>query len=179
MNLLISVVGLLLTLFGLLLIAPQVNKHQIRPYSTAAWILRGGALLLMITLFLLDKDDLVIQVSRILGVTLITASIIMVNHEWIQAGDLKHSHYEFKPSANMLFFFISSLLSNVVVLIGLAIGAPWINIVIFPFLGWMLVFSLRLILSKEREQAGFRISTSLSAHVFLCGILLILLGTWL
>ena len=120
MNLLVLLLGLVLTLGGLLLVGAQVNKHQIKPNSSAAWIWRGGVLLLFITACLLEKDSQINQVIRILGAMQIAASLIIVNHEWVQSGDLHLGSYQFKPTLDMLIFFFSALLGNIGLLIGLA-----------------------------------------------------------
>jgi hypothetical protein len=179
MNILILTVGLVLTLSGLLFIAPQVNKHQIRPYSTAAWILRGGVVIIVLVMVfsLPERNPVVIQIGQIVGVTLTGASIIMVSHEWTQAGDLKHSDYQFKPSPDMLFFLISALLTNIILLIGLVQQVSWINVIVPLFSIWMFIFGIRLTFSKERERAGFNIHSSLSAQIFFSGMTLLILGT--
>ena len=120
MNLLVLLLGLVLTLGGLLLVGAQVNKHQIKPNSSAAWIWRGGVLLLFITACLLEKDSQINQVIRILGAMQIAASLIIVNHEWVQSGDLHLGSYQFKPTLDMLIFFFSAFLGNIGLLIGLA-----------------------------------------------------------
>lgn len=179
MPIILSMLGLLLTLVGLLLIGPQVHKHQIRVYSPASWILRGGALLLMVALFLPETDQPVIQVGRIAGVTLMTASLIIVNHEWTQAGDRRQDGYQFKPTVDMLFFFVTALLANIALLIGLAQEAAWADTLVLPLLIWMVLFGIRLARSEERLAAGFQIGVSLSAQIFYGGVLLLVFGTWL
>lgn len=168
---LISIVWMIV---GLLLIGPQVNKHQIRPYSIPTWILRSGVLLLLISVIGLQSDATVIQLAQILAVMLIASSIIIVNHELVQAGDLKHDNFEYHPTVDMLILIVGSLLSSVILLIGVVIGATWATPVSFVVIILVFLAGIRLALSAESQRAGFQAIQSLSAQILMMGTILLL-----
>ena len=125
---------------------------------------------------ILSKQPPVIQVARLMGAAIVAASIIMINHEWVQAGHESDPHYQFHPTRDMLAFFVVSLFSVALLMFGIAQNAQWTLIVTPLVVGWLVIFEIRLVVAEERRRAHFDLLRSLSFQVFCLGILLTLLG---
>ncbi len=81
-------VGALLSLLGLVLIAPQVRVHQIKVDSPGSWLFRVGMLLLVLALIAARGSDLPRQfalVGQLLGLTGVLGGVITLGHEYRQA----------------------------------------------------------------------------------------------
>ena len=82
--------GALLTLGGLLLIAPQVRVHQIEAYSRGSWLFRAGMALSALGLLVLrltsGSDDLR-RVGLVIGVAGVMGGLITWGHEYHQAKE--------------------------------------------------------------------------------------------
>jgi hypothetical protein len=169
-------IGVCVLLVGLMFVGWQVNKHRIDPASGGAWLVRFAALLIVLGLLTSHTDALVRQLGRLLGAMLVGVSVIMVNHEWVQAGTTALAEYHFKPTADMLILFFAALLAPVVVLIGAAAGATWVNFGAVALLIVLIGFWARLIVSAERRRAHFAIGRSLTLQVFACGAIVLLLA---
>ena len=169
-------IGLILTFVGILLIGAQVNKHQIRPGSAAAWVFRVGALAVLIGAAL-AAEPTVIQVSRLIGAAIMATSVIMLNHEWVQAGHIHDPAYRFKPTPDMLGFFFVSLLSAVILIVSLAQNTSWATFFSGLVVVVLLVFGVRMYRSNARAEAHFKLARSLTLQVCGLGMALTVLGT--
>lgn len=86
LGLLFILSGGMLALAGLLMIAPQVRRHEIQVYSWRSWLFRAGMLLTLIGMGLLwgDYPELA-TVGLLIGITGVLGGLITWNHERAQA----------------------------------------------------------------------------------------------
>jgi hypothetical protein len=178
---LILLVGIPILLIGLVGMGPQVNVHQIRPWSAAAWIFRIGAALMIVgLLFSLSSelDRALVMVSLIIGTACVISCAVIVHHEWVQAGHVGQPDFKFQFSPGLVVLWLGTMLVGVVLIIGLAAG--WTN----STLQWLLVIemSIGLVLlagiqaSAERRRANFALSDSFSLQAYVFGVVIMVPG---
>ena len=100
--------GAILSIIGLLLIAPQVKVHRIEVYSPGSWFYRSGTGLLIIGILALIIDEgmgELAQTGLLMGVTGLSNAVLVGHHEKIQALDNGAEIWDWKKSlmAHMLF----------------------------------------------------------------------------
>jgi hypothetical protein len=176
MALLINVAGILIMLVGLVWVGTQVNVHRIKPMSAAAWVWRAGTLLIAIGLLLGLTDPVVVQVSRLIGAMLISASIIVIGHEWSQAGEVRETGYHFQPTRVMLGLFMACLMAALLVMLGVGIRAGWAGWASLALFALMIIFWWQVAISPERAEVGFEVWRSLSLQMSFAGVLLLVIG---
>lgn len=89
MTLILIVLGALLSLAGLVAIAPQVQVHRIDARSKAAWLFRGGAGLLILGQLVGLASSLepsLVTVSLIMGGAILFGGLAVGSHERQQAS---------------------------------------------------------------------------------------------
>jgi hypothetical protein len=174
-------VGILVTLIGLVGMGPQVNVHRIRPWSVAAWVFRVGGLLMIIGLLLSLTSGLereLIRVSLILGTACVIACAVIVHHEWVQAGEQAQSDFRLQHSPLLIALWLGSMALGAVVIIGLATN------MMIPTLNWLILFELLISFgllagiqsSSERQRANFILIQSFSLQAYIVGVIVIVLG---
>ena len=177
----ILLLGIPITLIGLVGMGPQVNVHQIRPWSAAAWIFRvGGALMIIGLLLSLSSglDRALVVVSLIMGTACVVSSAVIVHHEWIQAGHAGQPDFKLQFSPLSLVLWIGTMVLGAAVIGGLAT-----NLVV-PTLQWLLIFEMvigfaslmNIQFSAERRRANFSLSASFSLQAYIIGLLVMVLG---
>ena len=83
-------IGTLLLILGLVLLAPQVKVHEIEKYSRASWLIRTGAIMAIIGLFvnlISASNDALHDIGIVTGVCGMMSGIITWGHERKQALD--------------------------------------------------------------------------------------------
>ncbi len=178
---LILLIGIPILLIGLVGMGPQVNVHQIRPWSTAAWVFRvGGALMIISLLLSLSSglDRALVTVSLIMGTACVTSYAVIIHHEWVQAGHAGQPDFQLHFSPVLLVLWLGTMLMGVVLIIGLAAG--WMNstlqwlIVIDMFIGFLLLVGIQE--SVERRRANFILNYSFSLQAYVLGVVIMALG---
>lgn len=89
LSLLVVVLGTVLSLFGLVAVAPQVKARRIDGASMAAWLFRSGALVLLAgeaVAFAARPDPIVYKVMLIAGGAILFVGLTMLPREWQQPG---------------------------------------------------------------------------------------------
>ena len=107
MAIIFVIVGTVITLAGLVAIAPQVRVHEIAVKSKAAWIFRAGAALLVTgQLWALTAaiDPAVKTTALIMGGAILFAALTIISHERQQAG------YNFRQSLSLQVFSAGALI---------------------------------------------------------------------
>jgi hypothetical protein len=173
-------VGVLLMLIGLAAIGGQVNKHRIRPASRAAWVFRIGALLVALGLLTDSSDDVLAMLAQLMGVLLVGAAVVTLNHEWVQQAEANlGAPYRFQPTPDMLLLFFATLLNVFVAIIGLSQQAEWASSAELMLVGLTGLLAWRVYTTPERLRVGFDLLHSLTIQMAACGLALLLLGSWL
>jgi len=88
-SLIVVTLGTLLSLAGLIAVAPQVKTHHIDGSSLAAWLFRSGILVLLAgeaVAIVARPDPLVLKVMLIAGAAILFVGLTMLPHEWQQPG---------------------------------------------------------------------------------------------
>jgi hypothetical protein len=176
MALLINTAGILIMLIGLVWVGTQVNVHRIRPMSAAGWVWRAGTALIAVGLILGLADPVVVQVSRLIGAMLAAASIIVVGHEWSQAGEANDKEYHLHPTRLMLGLMAGSLLVSLLVMLGAGIGASWTLWATLALFALLLIFWWQVVISPGRAEVGFDAWRSISLQMSIAGVLLLVIG---
>ena len=107
------IIGVILTLTGLLMIAPQVRIHQIEVYSRAAWIFRSGTLfttLGLLVLLLSDGHREIGQIGFVVGISALMGGIITWNHEYAQARDAGKLPWNWKASLTLQMVIFGAMM---------------------------------------------------------------------
>jgi|GEM_PF-3401301 len=87
--LLLILLGVLLSLAGLVAVGPQVQVHQIAVNSKAAWLFKIGAVVLILgELFglITSLEPTLVTVSLLMGGAILFASLAIGSHERQQEG---------------------------------------------------------------------------------------------
>jgi hypothetical protein len=174
-------IGIPITLLGLVGMGPQVNVHRIQPWSFAAWVFRLGGLL-MITGLLLNLfsglDRALVMVSLIIGTACVVACAVIVHHEWVQAGDANQPDFHLHFSPVLMVLWLGTILGGAVLIVGLA--ASWITMT----LQWLIIIEmsmpfallLGIQISTERRRANFALTQSFSLQAYIFGVIMMVLG---
>lgn len=108
MALLISLIaigiGSLLTLLGLLLIAPEVRVHQIQVYSRGSGLFRAGMLLVILGIgagLAANMPEAFAQVGQLMGVAGLMGGLITAGHEWKQAHEQGQPRWDWLRSLTL------------------------------------------------------------------------------
>lgn len=99
--LLLTILGVLLSLAGLVAVGPQVRVHQIAVNSKAAWLFKiGSAVLILGELFgvATSLDPTLVTVSLLMGGAILFASLAIGSHERQQ------DNFDFKASFSLQVF---------------------------------------------------------------------------
>ncbi|MBA3869316.1 MAG: hypothetical protein H0X30_09185 [Anaerolineae bacterium] len=177
----ILLLGIPITLIGLVGMGPQVNVHQIRPWSAAAWIFRlGGALMIIGLLLSLSSglDRALVVVSLIMGTACVVSCSVIVHHEWVQAGHVGQPDFKLYFSPVLMVLWLGTMALGAVVIAGLATNMT------VPTLYWLMVFEMIIPLallvgiqiSAERRRANFHLGQSFSLQAYILGLLVMVLG---
>ncbi len=178
---LILLVGIPITLIGLVGMGPQVNVHRIRPWSVAAWVFRvGGALMVIGLLMSLSSglDRALVIVSLIIGTACMISSSVIVHHEWIQAGHAGQPDYHLHFAPISLMLWLGTMVLGAVVIMGLASN------MVVPTLNWLMIFEMligvaklfSIQISSERRRANFILTQSFSLQAYILGVIVMVLG---
>ena len=180
-SLIALLLGILMTLIGLVGMGPQVNVHRIRPWSAAAWVFRiGGAFIIAGLLLSLSRglDRALVTVSLILGTACVVSCAVIVHHEWVQAGHVGQPDFHLNFSPLLMVLWIGTMLMGAVLIIGLAAG--WMS----GTLQWLLVIEMSIPfallvgieISTERQRANFSLMQSFSLQSYIIGVIVMVLG---
>jgi len=174
-------VGIPVTLIGLVGMGPQVNVHRIRPWSVAAWVFRIGSVMMIIGLLLglaagLERE--LIRVSLILGTAFVISCAVVVHHEWVQAGDQAQADFRLQHTPFLIVSWLGSIALGAVVIIGLATN------LMTPTLSWLMLFEMLIAFgllagiqgSTERQRANFNLMQSFSLQAYIVGVIVTVLG---
>lgn len=102
--------GSLLTLLGLVFIAPEVRVHQIKVYSRGSWLFRAGMLLVALGVGLGGGvPQEFAQVGQLMGVAGIMGGIITAGHEWKQAHEHGLPHWDWLRSLTLQMIVLGVL----------------------------------------------------------------------
>lgn len=181
LSILILLLGIPVTLFGLVGMGPQVNIHRIRPWSIAAWVFRLGGTLMIVGLLLnlstgLDRTFTI--VSLIMGSACVVSCAVIIHHEWVQAGHVGQPEFKLHLSPLLIVLWLGSMLCGAVLIVGLT--ANWITMT----LQWLIVaqmslpfaFLLGIQISPERRRANFLVTQSFSLQAYIIGVIVMVLG---
>ncbi len=178
---LILLIGIPILLIGLVGMGPQVNVHQIRPWSAAAWVFRiGGALMIIGLLLSLSGglDRALVTVSLILGTACLISCSVIVHHEWVQAGHHDQPDFRLQHSPLLIVLWLGTMLLGAAVIVGLATN------MLVPTLNWLMAFEmiiafallLGIQISAERRRANFQLTQSFSLQAYVLGLIIMVLG---
>ena len=178
---LILLIGIPITLIGLVGMGPQVNIHQIRPWSAAAWVFRVGGALMMIGLLLSlssGLDRALVIISLIMGTACVVSCSVIVHHEWVQAGHVGQPEFKLHFSPVLMVFWLGTMVVGALLIIGLA--ASWMS----STLQWIIIIEmsipfallLGIQISTERRRANFQLTDSFSLQAYVVGVIMMVLG---
>ncbi len=178
---LILLLGIPITLIGLVGMGPQVNIHHIRPWSVAAWVFRvGGALMIIGLLLSLSRglDGALVTVSLIMGTACVVSCAVIIHHEWVQAGHAGQPDFQLHFSPVLLILWLGTMILGTVVIAGVA------SSMIVPTLNWLMIFEMLLgvallfgiQISSERRRANFVLTQSFSLQAYIIGVIVMVLG---
>jgi hypothetical protein len=116
MDILLTTIGILLgtilTIIGLLMIAPQVKVHQIRVNSWGSWLFRLGMVLAMVGLVIniISVDSTPLQnIGIVTGVSGLMGGIITWGHERKQALDNGAAQWEWRSSLTLQMVILGGI----------------------------------------------------------------------
>ena len=113
LSLIITLAGTLLSLFGLVVVAPQVRARQINSASVGAWVCRAGVMVVLageaIALFVRPESRLVFKLMLISGAAIAFVGMAILTQEAQQSGFVLEKAFSWQ----IMWFGITALLMAV------------------------------------------------------------------